>query len=140
MLLTDGDPNIFPPSGFIPQLKKYKNAHKNFRPVINTYAIGKYIDSVLLDNFANEGNGQYCFIPCPGFIGTVFVNSISNILSTFASNCELKIEPLNGAKIEKIYGGLPMKDNSTILVGNLQYGQSREIVLKISRPDFIEQQ
>lgn len=51
-----------------------------------TYALGKKIDSVLLSDYAFMGNGSYSFIPCPGFVGTVFVNSCSNILSTMGSN------------------------------------------------------
>ena len=57
------------------------------------------------------GNGQYNFIPCPGFVGTIFVNSISNVLSTMANTCELIVEALNGAKIVSIPGGLSCNDN-----------------------------
>ncbi len=49
MLLTDGDPNVFPKDGFLNTLKKYQKSKKDFNPTINTYALGKSIDSVLLD-------------------------------------------------------------------------------------------
>jgi hypothetical protein len=65
----------------------------------------------LLNNLAFVGNGQYNFIPCPGFVGTIFVNSISNILSTMANTCELIVETLNTAKIAAIPGGLPSNEN-----------------------------
>lgn len=52
------------------------------------------------------GNGQYYFIPETGFIGTVFVNCISNILSTYATNAFLKLETLNGSKIRLTDGKL----------------------------------
>lgn len=50
------------------------------------------------------GNGTFNFIPCPGFIGTIFVNSISNVIATMGRNCKLNVEVLNGVKIEKVYG------------------------------------
>jgi len=46
-----------------------------------------------------------------------------------ASNCELTIEPLNGMRIEQIPGGLPVAENK-ISVGNICYGQSRDIIVK----------
>lgn len=49
MLLTDGEPNIHPPSGEINQLIKYRNQYKDFQPTIHTYAQGKKINSELLN-------------------------------------------------------------------------------------------
>lgn len=77
---------MHPPSGYVETLKKYtQKMHPNFYFSLNTFAFGKHIDTPLLDKYATIGNGQYCFIPCPGFIGTIFVNSIANTLNTMAS-------------------------------------------------------
>jgi hypothetical protein len=53
----------------------------------------------LLRELASIGHGDYSFIPCPGFIGTIFVNTLSNLMSTMAVDTKIVIEPLNGAKI-----------------------------------------
>jgi len=104
-LLTDGQPNIFPPAGLVGQFEKYKNTYDDFHFNLNTFAFGKHIDTPLLDEYAMMGNGQYSFIPCPGFLGTIFVNAISNILSTMGSRCELNIEMENGARLVDVPGG-----------------------------------
>lgn len=100
ILLTDGEPNIFPPSGFEDQLQKYKLKHPNFLFSFNTFAFGKKTDSKLLYNLAMIGHGEYSFIPCPGFIGTIFVNTLSNLLSTMGVRMVININCLNGAKIK----------------------------------------
>lgn len=133
LLLTDGEPNVFPPAGMIPQLEKYKKMNNSQIAQINTFAIGKHINTPLLDSYAQIGQGQYCFIPCPGFIGTIFVNTISNILSTMANECQLKIELLNGVKLEKVPGGYPV-ENNVIFVGDIKFGQRRDIMLKLHLP------
>lgn len=56
-----------------------------------------------------------------------------------ASNCELNIEPLNGAKIEAVPGGLPFLDGK-LLVGELQFGQNRDILVKLDLSGREEQQ
>lgn len=39
MLLTDGEPNVFPKKGWIPTLEEYKKNHKNSIPIINCYVL-----------------------------------------------------------------------------------------------------
>lgn len=56
-----------------------------------------------------EGNGAFTFIPCPGFCGTIFVNSIASILSTLGSNCDIEVELLNGVYANKVLGGFKHK-------------------------------
>ena len=133
LLLTDGQPNIYPPAGMIPQLEKYKKMNKDKIAQINTFAIGKHIDTPLLDQYAHIGHGQYCFISCPGFIGTIFVNTLSNILSTMANECKLKIEMLNGAKLMEVPGSY-LVEHDVIDVGDIKFGQRRDIILKVQFP------
>ena len=139
LLLTDGQPNVYPPAGMIPQLEKYKKMNKGQIAQINTFAIGKHIDTPLLDKYAHIGQGQYCFIPCPGFIGTIFVNTISNILSTMANECKLRVDMLNGAKLLEVPGGYNVEEN-LISVGDVKFGQRRDIVLKVQFPKKAENQ
>jgi len=105
MILTDGEANEHPKGGEKKALKKWVQKHQ-YCPTINSYSFGKNIDSIMLQDFANIGNGSFSFIPCPGFVGTIFVHSISNIFSTMGSNTKLRIEPINGVKIAKVLGNL----------------------------------
>ena len=90
-LLTDGCPNVEPPRGHLPTLAAYKTK-TNFTCSINTFGFGYNLESKLLEDLAQMGNiGSYAFIPDGSFVGTVFVNAISNLLTTAATNLRLTI-------------------------------------------------
>jgi hypothetical protein len=55
--------------------------------------------SNLLLDLAQEGNGTYAFIPVAPNVGTVFVNSIANILSTYTAESSLRLVTQNGGAI-----------------------------------------
>ena len=61
-------------------LKRYKDTHKQLNTTINTFGFGYSIDTPLLLNIAVEGHGMHAFIPDASFVGTAFINSISNLL------------------------------------------------------------
>jgi Mg-chelatase subunit ChlD len=98
-LLTDGEPNIEPPRGHMPMMLRYKNSHGGQYPgVIHTFGFGYTLDSQLLLNIAREGGGEYAFIPDSGFVGTVFVNALSNQLVAFANHSTLSLELRENAR------------------------------------------
>jgi len=79
----------------------------------------------LLRDLAVQGNGAFAFIPCPGFVGTIFVNSVANILTTMGRNATVKIHTSNGVKIKNIIGDYKYTANNhdaEVNVGNLLYG------------------
>lgn len=135
LLLTDGQPNMAPPRGHIPMLKKYKDTHgASFSCTISTFGFGYNLDSELLRDLAHEGGGMYAFIPDSGFVGTAFVNAISNLLVTVGRNATLALEAQNGAVITKVLGGsnaLPTSWGMQVEVGALQYGQSKDVLFKV---------
>jgi len=138
MLLTDGMPNMRPPRGEQAMLQKYKDANPDLRCTINTFGFGYQLDSPLLCDLASLGNGSYAFIPDSGFVGTVFVNSLSNTLSTMATNLTIALEPSEGCSIKTVHGGLPITMTSwgaSIDMGSLNYGQSRDLVVTMEVPD-----
>lgn len=100
------------------------------------------MDSELLNEIAHEGKGTYNFIPDSGFIGTIFVNSLSNMLCTYANNVVVSIEPMNNATI-------PYKNNEIpgyichgatwgchIMLGSVQFDQKRDIVFNMDLSKF----
>ena len=139
MILTDGQPNIVPPRGHVPMLKRYFDKHSNFTCTINTYGFGNSLDSELLDAIANETNGSYAFIPDSGFVGTIFVNSISNVIATAATKAELSFEVNDQESVEIIdaVGSnthlKPTSWGAKLEIGNLPYEQDRSFLLRVKR-------
>jgi Mg-chelatase subunit ChlD len=94
LLLTDGEPNIEPPRGHLPMLRKYRDSNNgNYPGVVSTFGFGYSLDSKLLVDIAKEAGGMYSFIPDSGFVGTAFVNALANILATVGSDLHLSVEP-----------------------------------------------
>lgn len=137
-LLTDGMPNIEPPRGHLPMLKKYMDQFPDFSCTINTFGFGYSLDSSLLNELSCYGNGAYSFIPDPGLVGTVFEHSLSNFLTTVGSNCTLSIETVNGSSITNISDGLnttPTSWGSMINLGSIPFGQSKNINIELANFD-----
>jgi len=137
LLLTDGQPNVAPPRGHVEMLRRYKDEHELTCP-ISTFGFGYNLDSALLHELADEGDGMYTFIPDSSFVGTAFVNCTSSVLATIASNATLSVETLNGATVvEDSVMGYSCDTTSwgcAVQLGTLQAGQSKDVVLKVRVP------
>ena len=112
---------------------------------IYTFGFGYNLNSGLLKSIAEVGFGNYAFIPDAGMIGTVFVHAVANLQSTYATSAvltltstePLKIEETTGATViqqpvETVVHNAEMTNKLTIPLGNIQFGQSRDIFLRIS--------
>ncbi|KAJ4424861.1 hypothetical protein N0V82_000364 [Gnomoniopsis sp. IMI 355080] len=143
MLLTDGIPNhMCPPAGYVPALRTMGN----IRPTIHTFGFGYKLRSGLLKSIAELGRGNYSFIPDAGMIGTVFVHAVAHLQSTFATNAVLNLVYPDHITIEQTAG--PTVDQQeprhvagsqayylAISLGNIQYGQSRDVFLRWKSDD-----
>jgi uncharacterized protein YegL len=96
VVLTDGVPSMEPPRGIVPMLKKYKEKN-GLRGTLCTIGIGYTLDSKLLKEIATIGGGMYSFVPDGGFVGTVVINMISNILSTLIRDVTIRFNVTNDA-------------------------------------------
>mmetsp|Transcript_115465 Transcript_115465/g.327175 ORF Transcript_115465/g.327175 Transcript_115465/m.327175 type:complete len:679 (-) Transcript_115465:42-2078(-) len=137
LLFTDGIPNINPPRGIVPMLKKLKDTEGGRLPcVVSTFGFGYELDSEMLSQFARIGFGSYNFIPDAGLVGTVFVNALSNLLVCAAKNVQLVLKPLNGMQFAgHALGGLPTTEQDgalTVDLGQVQFGQSRQVLVPMS--------
>jgi hypothetical protein len=133
-LLTDGEPNVNPPRGILETLKKTIR-DESLDVSISTFGFGYNLDSKLLTDIASEGSGTYGYIPDCTFVGTIFVNFMSNVLASVSILNKLHIKPLNGTIIQSTpFAGLN--------VGPIQYGQKRDFVLEIkngaSQSEYLE--
>ncbi|KAL2162319.1 hypothetical protein VTH06DRAFT_7232 [Thermothelomyces fergusii] len=141
LILTDGIPNHqCPPRGYIPKLQSMGP----LPATIHTFGFGYHLRSGLLKSIAEFGGGNYSFIPDAGMVGTVFIHAVANLQSTFANNAKLRLtypsylrlEEMTGEAVGrqtpvKLQGDLPEPMTSlTIALGNIQFGQSRDIYLR----------
>ncbi|ODA81596.1 hypothetical protein RJ55_00096 [Drechmeria coniospora] len=141
MVLTDGMPNhMCPPAGYIPKLR-------TMRPLpasIHTFGFGYHLRSGLLKSLAEFGHGNYAFIPDAGMIGTVFVHAVANLQTTFATNANLLLTYPHDLELDETMGDSVVREepesagvkdeNRKVLripLGNLQYGQSRDVFLRL---------
>lgn len=152
MVLTDGLPNhMCPPQGYVPAL----SALGPIVPAIHTFGFGYKLRSGLLKSIAEFGGGHYAFIPDAGMIGTTFVHAVANLQSIFVIDACLRLtcsktivlEETTGPYVKKGQAAGPAKQQRpnpsvkgdyfhlTIPLGNIQYGQSRDIHLRVKTSD-----
>ncbi|PGH15567.1 hypothetical protein AJ79_02349 [Helicocarpus griseus UAMH5409] len=140
-VLTDGIPNhMCPKQGYVFKLRHKLRKQTDRLPLIHTFGFGYDIRSGLLQSIAEVGGGSYSFIPDAGMIGTVFVHAIANLYTTYATEAKVVLHTSGSVELTQDEGsktGLELDeetakgDNIIVNVGNLQYGQSRDIVLLI---------
>lgn len=133
MMLTDGESNCR--ETIIPNLEEYRKKYERLPCTINTFGFGYNIDSKLLRDLSEIGDGSYCFIPDAGFVGTCFVNTMSNLLVVAARDVFLQLEAEDGAKVLEVAAGHPVtvnKDFSSVRIGTLHYGQHRDVIVCVS--------
>lgn len=131
-----------PQPGYVPKLQPIMDrlARENgSRPTINTFGFGYTIRSDLMLSIAKVGHGNFSFISDVGMIGTIFVHAVANLYSTYATNAILELSFSEyGTDDIKHISGLPFgrlaSDRIAIQLGNIQYGQSRDLIIKC-RPD-----
>lgn len=140
LLLTDGVPNISPPRGHVAELQSYRELHPElFRSFqLHSFGFGYQLDSKMLLDLAVEGNGSYAFIPDAVIVGTVFVNTMANLLCNSFANCKLHLTLKGGAKFAGgMYGNYASSDEAwgkVVRVGVLQCGQRRTFVVPLKIP------
>jgi Mg-chelatase subunit ChlD len=136
LLLTDGQPNIKPPRGHLAELKKYRETNADFSCQISTFGFGYKLDSQLLLELAEEGQGTFGFIPDAPMVGTCFVDAIANVLSTHTPRALLHLTPgPGGAFAGPVKGGFSVMETEwgrVVDIGSLQLGQSREVVVPMA--------
>ncbi|KAI1388121.1 hint-domain-containing protein [Hypoxylon trugodes] len=136
MILTDGQPNhMCPAQGYI---SKMRSIWEKLPAAIHTFGFGYEIRSGLLKSIAEYGGGNYAFIPDAGMIGTVFVHAVAHLQTTYATKATMQITTSKNMRLKTTLGNTIFQQEQesvdgwhlTINLGNLQYGQSRDIYLK----------
>lgn len=136
LFMTDGIPSthLNPPRGILESLKKkVENMKKETinMPTIYTFGFGNSLDTELLVNIADLGNGSFSYIPDAGFVGTVLIHNIANICTSCGTNSKLIIKN----NIRKIIGYKISEgpEGSEIQTASVNYGQSKDIIIKLDK-------
>lgn len=132
MLLTDGETEN--KDQVMNNLEELKMKEERLPGTINCFGFGYEIDSQLLTEIATFSNGSYAFIPDAGFVGTIFVNSMSTLLVTMGRDAWLTLQAEDGASIVGVLGweSKSVDDIFSVNLGTLQYGQTKDVVLRMS--------
>mmetsp|Transcript_139538 Transcript_139538/g.446502 ORF Transcript_139538/g.446502 Transcript_139538/m.446502 type:complete len:672 (-) Transcript_139538:100-2115(-) len=131
MLLTDGQTTYRATT--MENFMKYKQDNEMLPGTVSTFGFGYNIDSELLDQISAFGDATYSFIPDAGFVGTVFVNTLSNLLVTMAREVRVGLD-LEDCELVKVLGGHRVQTTSEstfVSLGTFQFEQSRTIILAI---------
>jgi hypothetical protein len=146
MLLTDGQPtsDLTPHEGIIAAMKNYITYTCNGQcpGIISTFGFSYGCEYDLMRDIAFEGGGMYSFIPDSGFVGTAFINSLANTLSTFTNDARLEIVGHNGSLFHDVKWSNPYKFECTpykytTTIGSLQVEQSKDIILLVEHPSTL---
>jgi hypothetical protein len=100
LLLTDGQPNVVPPSGHVTMLQRYAEKHQFVVP-IHTFGFGYKAESGLLVEIAEHTKGLYAFIPDATLVGTVFISTLAGLFTTLSSTATLVVEYESSAEHSK---------------------------------------
>mmetsp|Transcript_99 Transcript_99/g.254 ORF Transcript_99/g.254 Transcript_99/m.254 type:complete len:658 (+) Transcript_99:98-2071(+) len=134
MLLTDGQSSDR--ESVMPRLQAYKQQYEKLPGTISTFGFGYNIDSELLCRISSEGSATFAFIPDAGFVGTIFVNTMSNLLVTMGTEAYLTISPEEGCELVSVEGNYSYAKTGTdcrVNLGTVQFGQPRDIVAIIKK-------
>lgn len=96
------------------------------------FGYGYELDVKLLEEIARKGAGTFAYIPDCSMVGTVFINFMANCLSTITNKVVLEITWPEGVKGPDVYGFTASKPHQYNL-GCIQYGQKRDILIKIPK-------
>lgn len=135
LMLTDGEPTSKPVRGEIYEMAKYINETSDKPPYFIPIGFTNEQDSTLLTKLANLTNEISYYISDASMMGTVFINTLSYLMTTCATNLILTIETDEHTKIKntiKYLYDCNYEENKVIInIGSIAYGLDRNILIPI---------
>jgi len=108
-LFTDGQANkgIVNTDGIVKEMLKLLGS--NTMKTVFTFGFGSDHKADMLTEIADKGNGMYYYIEGSSDIGPSFADCLGGVLSVYAQEISLVIEPANNCKIIKVLGVVKKK-------------------------------
>lgn len=108
---------------------------------INCFGYGNKHNEQLLGQLATNFDGLYYYVKDPLAISEGFATCLGGIISTCATNLELSLTPVNGAKDIVLVSNFPElkktkveRESATVRLGDIQEEEHRHIVFKFTLP------
>ncbi len=124
LLLTDGVANTNPPRGIIPTFENY---YIPGRYPIHTFAYGYEVDSRTLMEISKKSQGVFGFIPDGTMVGTIFINTMSAMLTTVYNDVNLEF----GNDEYNLDKQTNSDTHKIVHVGSILHSQMRNILLEV---------
>jgi Ca-activated chloride channel family protein len=132
ILFTDGLPNEGPAVD-VTGISKLLEANRG-RATLSAFAYGLDADQELLTSLAKVGKGNFAYIDNPDKAATAFAKELGGLLSTYAQNIVIEVEPQGGHEITKIVSDVTSTEvgkGAKIEVADLFSEETRSVVLAL---------
>lgn len=127
---------------FLREIEKLREGEeaqeKQLDCTINTFGYGSSHNSDLLEKLAERFDGMYYFIKDTDAINEGFATCLGGLMSTVATNLQLSLTPLNGAKKVHILNDFVVKTQdgvTTATLGDIQSEEKRHILFEVDLPE-----
>lgn len=106
------------------------------RATVSAFGYGNDVDQQFLLDFSKEGKGNYAFIQDPDGALSAFGKELGGLLSTYATNLELFIDPLAGHDVLQVVSDVeaeqePIGGNVTVKIPDILGEETRHLVLAV---------
>lgn len=106
------------------------------RATVSAFGYGSDVDQQFLLDFSKTGKGNYAFIQDPDGALTAFGKELGGLLSTYATNLVVRLDPLAGHEITSVVSDVEAEQeaiggNVTIRVPDILGEESRNLVLAV---------
>lgn len=106
------------------------------RTTVSAFGYGEDTDQQFLLNFAKEGKGNYAFIKDPDGALSAFGKELGGLLSTYATNLDVILEPVAGHEISQVVSDVafemePIGGEVTVKFPDILGEETRHIVLAV---------
>eukprot|EP01122_Echinamoeba_exundans_P013147 TRINITY_DN5688_c0_g1_i1.p1 TRINITY_DN5688_c0_g1~~TRINITY_DN5688_c0_g1_i1.p1 ORF type:complete len:630 (+),score=185.58 TRINITY_DN5688_c0_g1_i1:47-1891(+) len=105
--------------------------------VIHSFGFGSDHDAALLKAISDSGRGMYYFIQNADQIPPAFTDCLAGLLSVFAQEVVMTLEPLNGCEIVKADTKFKVTQEggvTNVNIGDVQSEEHRDILFRVSVP------
>jgi Hint-domain/VWA / Hh protein intein-like/von Willebrand factor type A domain len=126
LLFSDGCSNRNPPKGIMHELLQRKSQSPLISS-LHSFGYGYDVDSQLLNEIVIEGGGLFAHIPDHSMCNTVFINFLSNCLTTAINKVHLKLSSIHGCQNINMWNH-SFNQKGIIDIGAIQTGQSRNVI------------
>jgi uncharacterized protein YegL len=140
IMMTDGEPTNRPIRGEVNEMKEHINKNFTNTPYFIPIGFTNGQDSSLLTKLADLTNEIVYYISDASMMGTVFINTLSYILSLSGTNLSVTLTTENATKINPnlkyLYPNAIFNETQmTLNIGSIGYGLTRNIVIPIKCDD-----